>query len=149
MEISEMMIGSAGEHVVCADLLSQGVSAFIAGAGCPYDVVAQVGIKLVRVQVKTTARAKLYPQRDQRHVTGYIWSIRQGKNSRRAYTEIHFDVLALVGLDSRQVAYFKIEEVRQAIQIPVSGHRNTKGIRRFQDFPFSRAIGGNAQEHML
>lgn len=139
-KISEMLIGAAGEHVVCADLLSQGVSAFMAAAGCPYDVVAQLDTRLFRIQVKTTAVFKPYLQRDQRHVMGYSWGIRQGKNGRREYTEQHFDVLALVALDCRKVAYFQLSEVRQTMQIPVSGHRSIEGIKRFENFPFSRLI---------
>lgn len=52
--MDELQIGAAGVHLVCADLLTQGCRVSIAAEGLPYDIIADRGGKLVRVQVKAT-----------------------------------------------------------------------------------------------
>jgi hypothetical protein len=54
----ELEMGKAAEHLVCADLLMKGYNAFLSDQGLPYDVVIDLGRRLVRVQVKGTAKPK-------------------------------------------------------------------------------------------
>lgn len=139
MNTTDLIIGIAGEHLVCADLLAQGYAAFMASQNCPYDVAVQVGNKLVRVQVKTAKAAKPFLQKRQQHIVGYTWWIRQGKGGRRAYHKDAFDVIALVGLDTKQIAYISTIDVKQTMQIPVSGQRKNTS-KAFADFQFDKAI---------
>lgn len=101
-----LQYGKAAEHLVCADLLLRDINAFLADAGLPYDVIVDVGGRLYRVQVKSTT--KLYRRRS--HGT-----------AKHSYPVYHFgfvstrsdvkrlaaksDVVALVALDTRQIAY--------------------------------------------
>jgi len=139
MKTTDLIIGIAGEHLVCADLLSMGYAAFMASQNCPYDVAVQVGTRLVRVQVKTAKSAKPFLQKRQDHIIGYTWWVRQGKGGLRAYQKDAFDVIALVGLATKQIAYLDINSVKQTMQIPISGHRKTTS-KSFSDYTFDKAI---------
>ena len=44
--------GKAAEHLVCADLILQGIDSFMTDEGCPFDIVAIKNNKLYRVSVK-------------------------------------------------------------------------------------------------
>ena len=134
----ELLLGAAGEHLVCADLLAAGYKAFRTDQSCPYDVAVEVAGRLIRLQVKTTRAARPYAQRGQRHVTGYVWGLRRGKGANRCYGSHEMDVVALVALDTKQIAYLPITDLPQGFQIPVSGARQSK--RRFSDFPFDKAM---------
>ena len=48
---SDLMIGVAGEHLVCFDLITRGFTCFMTEQGLPYDVIADINGKLVKVQV--------------------------------------------------------------------------------------------------
>ena len=60
---SDLMIGVAGEHLVCFDLITRGFTCFMTEQGLPYDVIADINGKLVKVQVKTTRTHSETPQR--------------------------------------------------------------------------------------
>lgn len=88
------------------------------------DIIAMVGIKPVRVQVKTSrtvyegARAKKdggqkYPIR-----ATYHFSVAKGSKTKVALTEADCDILALVGLDHEGVLF-----------VPMSGIRHQKTKR--------------------
>jgi hypothetical protein len=103
MKSRELNIGTAGEHLVVADLLLKNVDAFITGQGMNYDVVADMEGRLIRIQVKTTMQKRLMSQRAN---PIYFFHIkRTGKGGTRFYTHKDFDVYALVALDIRQVFY--------------------------------------------
>lgn len=126
--------GTAAEHLVCADLLLQGYSAFMTFQYCPYDVVADLG-NLVRIQVKSTREPRAQPRRG---LTAPVYKFYARRPSPRpAYSEGDFDLLALVALDIRRIAY-----------VPLAFHKDTVFIRQpgsgagkqFEDFPFAKAI---------
>lgn len=54
-----LMLGHAGEHVVCADLLIAGYKAFLASQVCQYDVLVETDFGLLRLQVKATAGPRI------------------------------------------------------------------------------------------
>lgn len=136
-EISDLATGTAGEHLVCADLLLQGYAAFMADQNCAYDVVAEVRRQLVRIQVKSTLCAKRTPHR-QSHIPSYQWSVRRaGKNRQRVYAADDFDLLALVALDIHRIAYLPPSRTKQTVIIrpPEAGRLG----KHFDDFTFERA----------
>lgn len=135
----DLSAGLAGEHLVCADLLRQGFSAFRAEQNCAYDVGVDLGSRLIRLQVKSTRAPRRYPQERQQHITGYVWGIRQGKRGVRAYAVGSVDGFALVALDTFQIAYLRPEQAKQTFQIPVAGSRTGRG-KRFEEFPFDGLI---------
>lgn len=115
--VTDLAAGGAGEHLVCADLLLMGYRAFLSDQNCPYDVAVDVGGRLVRIQVKTTREARTIPQRVN-HRAGYMWHVRRaGKGARRVYEDGEFDMLALVALDCRRIAYMPPSKAKQTIHI--------------------------------
>jgi hypothetical protein len=135
----ELKIGIAGEHLVCADLLAIGIPAFMTAQTCSYDVAAQVGDRLVRIQVKAAASQRAFLQRGQTHIVGYSFWIRQGKGARRAYAANSFDILALVALEIKKIAYIPQASVRQTMQFPITGHKSLN-TKTFEEFTFDKAI---------
>jgi hypothetical protein len=125
----ELQIGKAGEHMVCADLILQGFGAFLADAGSPYDVLVDVGTRVLRVQVKTTQTAKSHA-RSQNH---YQFNIRVGKGNGRAPLASGTDYYAFVALDIRAIAYMPVGmlanpdgTVKQIVQFRKPGTAGTR-----------------------
>lgn len=143
--VTDLAAGAAGEHLVCADLLMQGYRAFLADQNCPYDVAVDVGGRLIRIQVKATRQARAIPQR-KNHRAGYLWHVRRaGKGGRRVYSEGEFDLLALVALDARRVAYLPPSRAKQTIHIrthddATAPKHGGKTGRTFDQLPFGLAL---------
>ena len=135
--VTDLAAGTAAEHLVCADLLLDGWRAFLADQNCPYDVAVEIGGRLVRVQVKSTRQQRAIPQRAE-HIPAYMWHVRRaGKGGRRVYGSDEFDLLALVALDIRRIAYLPPSEHRQTIHIRPPG---APGGKQFDDFSFRSAL---------
>lgn len=105
----ELQQGKAAEHLVVFDLIMQGYSAFLADQGMPFDVVVvtQAGA-LKRVQVKSTAKQI---QTGKNHTPHYRFNLRRGVGTRRRFSCDDVDVVALVALDVRKVAYLPVAAV--------------------------------------
>ena len=154
----EIEIGTAGEHLVCADLILRGHRAYMVSAGLPYDVVIDCGNVLIRVAVKSTQKAKPRPKRENfRNVYqfGVTRSRRRstGKTDARAYTAADTDVMAFVGLDENLIAYCHISECASTMQFdppgtvpPVSRRGMIPGRTRktFAQFSLVRALDVHA-----
>lgn len=134
---TDLAVGTAAEHLVCADLLLLGWRAFLADQNCPYDVAVEVRRRLVRVQVKSTRHPRPIPQRAV-NTPGYLFHVRRaGKGGRRTYGPAEFDLLALVGLDIRRIAYMPPSGLATVVHIRPPGVRSG---RHFDDYPFDRAL---------
>ena len=103
----ELQIGKAGEHLVCCDLISQGISAFLSDAGLPYDVLFDKGDGIKRVQVKTSTHKSDYGK--SKNV--YRFSLRSGKGAERAIKANKADYIAFVFLDKRVVQYIPVSQI--------------------------------------
>lgn len=135
--VTDLAAGTAAEHLVCADLLLSGYRAFLADQNCPYDVAVDLGGRLIRIQVKSTRRQRPIPQRKQ-HIPAYMWGVRRaGKGRKRLYQRDDFDLLALVALDIRRIAYLPPSDQKMTIHIRPPG---APGGRQFDHFPFVRAV---------
>lgn len=144
VRIDDLDCGIAGEHLVCADLLTKGYRAFLVNQNCPYDVAVDNCGKLIRVQVKTTRYVRSVPQR-KNDQTSYIWHVRRtGKNNRRNYEYGDFDVLALVALDKKLIAYMPPSKFKNTIHIrdgePPLVRPKYNSSKYFCEFPFEKAI---------
>ena len=140
--VTDLAAGTAGEHLVCADLLLAGYRAFLADQNCPYDVAVEIGGRLVRIQVKATRAPRTIPQRAT-HRAAYLFHTRRaGKRGQRRYAADDFDVLALVALDIRRIAYVPHVDLRDNILIRVPGveygGKNRMG-RQFDALTFGAA----------
>lgn len=132
----QLQIGKAGEYLVCADLILKGFIAFPSEQGLPYDVLLDTGQKLLKVQVKTTEKARLVQQRNN-PIPAYIFSIkRAGANGKTMYDESEIDLFALVCLDTMQIGYLTNKEMPTTINIRVDSLRGSyydeKGVKDFE-----------------
>lgn len=132
----QLQIGKAGEYLVCADLIMKGFIAFPSEQGLPYDVLLDTGKKLLKVQVKTTEKARSVQQR-KNPVPAYIFSIkRAGSNGKTRYEEKEIDLFALVCLDTMKIGYLTNKEMPTTINIRVDAFRGSyydeKGIQDFE-----------------
>src|SRR5690554_7519452 len=75
----QLQIGKAGEYLVCADLIMKGFIAFPSEQGLPYDILLDTGEKLLKVQVKTTEKARSVQQR-KNPIPAYIFSIKRARS---------------------------------------------------------------------
>lgn len=132
----ELQIGKAGEYLVCADLIIKGFVAFPSEQGLPYDVILDTGKKILKVQVKTTEKARIIPQRI-KPIPSYIFSIkRAGVNGKTRYSENEIDLFALVCLDTMKIGYLTNKEMPTTINIRVDSfrgsYRDEKGMQDFK-----------------
>lgn len=154
---AEMEVGRAGEHLVMADLLLNGWVAYPTSQGVPYDIAVDIGGRVIRVQVKSTKKPKTAASLN-RHSSLYVFHTRRaGKGGRRRYSTEDFDVLALVALDRRLIAYYALADCRNdSIAIRVPGLRYGEGgvkCRYFEDakfeFALDRVLQRSAKEALI
>lgn len=146
-----LLPGTAGEHLVCADLMLSGYPAFLTSAGLHYDVVAEVGGRMLRVAVKSTLKSRPLSRAPDTHPR-YQFNITHRAQGRvmRGYGADLVDLVALVGLDRRHIAYIPASEcptimhLRDPDVVPAKPSRKgpTPGMRarNFDDFPLNRAL---------
>ena len=109
MKSQQLSIGHAGEHLVMFDLLSKGYKAFMTSEGLNYDIVVDLGQQLIRLQVKTTSKARMMNKMYK--TENYCFCVRRcGKGGKRLYNTDEFDALALVVLDEKLVGYLAFNE---------------------------------------
>jgi hypothetical protein len=142
--IPDLELGRAAEHLVVADLILSGYRAYLTEQGLPYDVVIDYEGKLYRVQVKATRCPKRMPARGALGL-GYLYNVRRaGKGGRRKYPDDEFDLIALVALDIRIIAYLPFEgRALQTINLRPPGHRpspRTERTRTIDQFPVETAM---------
>ena len=120
--VDDLCVGVAAEHIVCADLLMQGYRAFRTDQFCAYDVAVEHDGRIVKVQVKGTRGLRAVPQR-RNQTDAYLFHLRRaGKGGKRRYGSDEFDVVALVALDIKRIAYFKIGDLRDVMHLLAPGH---------------------------
>ena len=136
-DLNALDIGKAAEHLVCADLLTLGYQAFLSEQGLAYDVIVDIDGRLIRVQVKGTVGLRAIPQRAA-YTPAYLWHVRRaGKGGRRVYRENEFDMLALVALDTKQIAYMPPSTTVNYVQIRPDGAPTGK---QFAHYPAAKAF---------
>lgn len=103
MTLSTQAKGVASEKLVEVDLILQGFDTFQpTSQELPYDLVAQKDNKFHRIQVKMgqkKAKNKIYVD------------ARKGSAKVRNYSDSDYDVLAVVDLETRKVAYIPKEKI--------------------------------------
>ena len=123
-ELSDLAAGKAGEYLACAELILRGHTAFLSEQGLPFDVIADIGGRLLRVQVKTTRGPRSVPQRKNTHTPAYLYHIKRcGKGGKCTYAEQDVDIFALVALDTRDIGFLPAEQARQTMIFRSSAHR--------------------------
>lgn len=129
-KINDLDVGTAGEYLVCADLILSGFRAFMTTQSCPYDVAVEIDGRIVRVQVKTTRTVRAIPQR-KIYTPAYLFHIKRcGKGGNKQYEKNDFDIMALVALDIKQIAYIKNNEAKKTMHLNKEKFANLSDIRR-------------------
>lgn len=119
----QLQIGKAGEYLVCADLILKGFVAFPSEQGLPYDILLDNGEKILKVQVKTTEKSRVVPQRSN-PIPAYIFNIkRAGCKGRTRYGKDEIDIFALVCLDTMNIGYLKNSDMPDTINLRVDSER--------------------------
>jgi len=136
MNENDLMIGVAGEHLVCFDLITKGFTAFMTEQGLAYDLVADINGKLTKIQVKTTRTHKNTAQRKNNYPS-YTFNIRKSeKGRRRKYSSNDVDIFALVCIDTKQVGYLSGLNMPSTLSIRVEkfkgNYLNEKQNKRFK-----------------
>lgn len=146
-DISELETGKAGEYLVCADMILAGYTAFPSEQGLPFDIVSEVGGRLIKVQVKTTKAVRTLkdPNRAIQR-SGYLFQIkRMGHGGKKTYAPGAVDMFALVALDSREIGYILPKEIKQTMIFRASSLRGTYANevldRRMGDIKTQIALG--------
>ena len=109
-----LMIGKAGEHLACCDLICQGFNAFLSDQGLPFDLVVEHKGKLYRGQVKTVQRMYKYYQRKDGHKANraFRFTTRHGTTTKNRATELNeVDFYAFVVLPKKIVAYMWVKDM--------------------------------------
>lgn len=140
-------LGKAAEHLVCADLMLAGYRVFLSDQGLPYDLLVDLGGRFIRVQVKSTCRPKNANAQGRSPNMVYVFNVRRrGKNSKgERLSSKHCDVVALVALDTRTVAYMPIRSVPQTVALYPIGYTFPGKYKRsryacIDGFPFAEAV---------
>lgn len=141
--------GAAAVHLVCADLLLSGYRAFMAAEGLRYDVLLDLGSRIVRIQVKGTSKARL---RKQRVTAAPLYQFVTRRNGLHGYYDgSQIDVLACIAVDIRVVAYLPVRGAfPKALHLYPPGTlpfiRSGEAQRLVIDqFPIERIIAGYNQ----
>ena len=119
----ELEIGKAAEHLVCADLLLKGYSTFLSDQGLPYDVVVDFKTQLLRVQVKGTLGVRNLVSAKRTASKWYCFNLR--RKSLRGVSPLTVkdcDIVALVALDIRHIAYVPVHLCPQTLSLMPPGH---------------------------
>tara|TARA_B100001063_G_C16779142_1_gene569366 strand:- start:4414 stop:4980 length:567 start_codon:yes stop_codon:yes gene_type:complete len=144
MNNNDLMIGVAGEHLVCFDLITKGFTAFMTEQGLPYDLIADIDGKLTRIQVKTTRTHSATPQR-KNHYPSYTFNIRKcGKGGRSSYSGDDVDLFALVCVDTRQVGYVSMHDMPSTLSVRVDAFKG-KYLNEVQEARANKVLELKAQ----
>ena len=126
-------IGLVGEHLTAADLIERGCACSFASAGLPYDLIAEHGGRLYRVQVKTKTRLSQRGRYDfvaQKRYIAEGW-VKRGFDMYLGKCEL----LAFVALDRRLILYTRVEETPHTLIV-----RSERFTKEICDLSFESAI---------
>lgn len=126
--LSDLHAGRAGEYLVAADLLRNGFDCFHAAQGMPYDLVADVRGRLIRIQVKSTRTPEVLPGKGR--LAYRFWVSRCGRGGVNRYTEDDVDVFALVALDRGSVGYLMAKDMVRTLFVAPDEHRGSHACEK-------------------
>ncbi len=128
-------MGKAAEHLVCASLILNGYQAYLSDQGLPYDILIDLGDKILRVQVKATGFPKNVNATGRTERLAYCFHVRRrGRNAQGSRLDKTMcDIVAVVGLSDLAIGYFPIEFCGQTIQVLPDGEK-TKQLNQGKDW---------------
>ena len=103
--ISNNEIGRGATFMVLADLIFNGYKAIPSDEAFPYDLIADIKGKLIKIQVKSlTGKTKIHGKSK---TPFYHFILKQGRGMGKPYRNDQIDGFALVMLDIKQIAYLQ------------------------------------------
>lgn len=136
-------LGRASEHLVVSDLIVQGFRAFLSDQGLPYDVVVDIAGRLLRVQVKAACFMKNVNMKGRRSRMAYSWNVRKrGKGGSQRLHDGMCDIVALVALDARRIAYVPVSACGETVQLPLERGNGQFGYAVSELESFQDALNG-------
>lgn len=112
-DLSNDLKGRAGEFLACAALAELGVVAYhVPSPG--FDVIAQVGTRLLRVQVKARSKVTVNGDGIIGGTYGFSTSVEDRKTQGRGKRTLSIDecdVVACVAMDLRRVLFLHISDI--------------------------------------
>ncbi len=114
-------------------LAREGVEVYPASPHLHYDLVADVGGRLIRIQVKGTVRI----QNSGRNVGQYRWVV----HGQKKYKPDDFDIVALVALDVEKVAFRVFDgQVIYRLSPPGAKRHVNRTYDDIDQYPFAQAL---------
>ncbi|PXB01145.1 group I intron-associated PD-(D/E)XK endonuclease [Pectobacterium carotovorum] len=104
---NELELGKAGEYYAIFKIMKQGFVAYPSDQGLPYDVVVDIGGRLLRGQIKSTRGISDYGKMK----SVYRWGTRSAKKTVRATRASSTDFYAFVAIDDELVAFMATSEI--------------------------------------
>jgi len=134
-----MSQGLTGEYLVAADLCRQGYTAFLSASYQRYDLVVDVGTRLLRVQVKSTATVMLNVGSRMPTYRFRLWN-----TAEKTINPSEVDVVALVAVDSGHIAYLLPEDCAgRSLKLKPAGtpvHGRSKKNYNIDQLPFAEVL---------
>ena len=131
-------IGELGELAVLYDLIKQGYDAYLISGSHAYDIVLDIGTKILKVQVKTTNY--LYSYKKVRNIYKFHTN-RPGLRVR--YKKKDIDLMALIALDCNVIAYIPYNRSASASTTFRSRkivYAHKSNARYLEDYPLSKCL---------
>lgn len=122
--LTDNALGKCGEHITCVDLMSHGYNAFKVEEALSYDLVLDINGYLLRVQVKTT-RGTTSAEVKNKNYPALVFDCRKGNKS---YSQHDIDLMAFVCLDTMEIGYVDIYNIKQKMQFKCEKYDYPKGI---------------------
>jgi hypothetical protein len=117
---SKHTTGKIGEYLVCVDLIEKGFLAFLSDEGCHYDVVLDTGIKIIKVQVKTTEKITIVYSGNKDSLAYKFQIGRAGHGGKKMYAKKEIDIFALVCLDTKKIGYVVNESISRTVNYRIN-----------------------------
>jgi N6-adenosine-specific RNA methylase IME4 len=140
-----LIVGKAGEHLVCADALMNGCNSYLSAQGSLYDVVLEKDGKLYKVQVKSSQEAKNVNSKGRNERIAYSFNVRRRGTEGNGIPlrDKDADLIALVAMDTLQIAYIPLSDCPMTVQLnrhdnPTDAHGNP--TLTIADYPLQEAI---------
>lgn len=134
-----LTVGKAAEHLVCFDLLSQGLTAYLTDQGIKYDIVLETVNELFRVQVKSTQILRNVNSKNRGYRGAYNFNVRRvGKKGNQRLGRNDCGIVAMVALDGPCIAYLPVHLCKTTMQFrpPIEDNElRRQGSRYINDFP--------------
>lgn len=131
------MLGAIGEQVVIAEFIKAGAQVSVpVGDNAPYDMIVDMHGKMLKVQVKSTEKAKQGVMNFSTCITDPY------KLTRTKYTSEMIDVFALFCLENGYIGLIKVEDCGESLKLRTDAPKNgqKKNIKMGKDYEFHLTI---------